>query len=202
MITGKISANPEVVRINENDDGGAKVIRCQVQLTPAENVQTALYLPGPGSNALPCAGDIAVCEYRGHSLVILGVYTPSEIVNEETVGKTGLKSETGRDAGGTVVSRFILDNEGNIQIAGKAGIAAKKPNITADKEGNVILNGDTKRLVTYAELDEALKDFYEKLYNALISASNGAGTVVYANLPVKDDLDLSASETRTIKTGG
>lgn len=78
--------------------------------------------------------------------------------------------------------------------------------ITIDKDGNVSvngktinLNGDDKRLVTYGEL----KDAMDKLWTAMTTtpiAGNGSSQPSWTGLP--NGIDISASETQTIKTGG
>lgn len=78
--------------------------------------------------------------------------------------------------------------------------------ITIDKDGNVSvngktinLNGDDKRLVTYGELKEAM----DKLWTAMTTtpiAGNGSTQPSWTGLP--QGIDISASETQTIKTGG
>lgn len=78
--------------------------------------------------------------------------------------------------------------------------------ITIDKTGNVAvdgktinLNGDDKRLVTYGELKEAM----DKLWTAMTTtpiAGNGSTQPSWTGLP--NGIDISASETQTVKTGG
>lgn len=78
--------------------------------------------------------------------------------------------------------------------------------ITIDKDGNVSvngktinLNGDDKKLVTYGELNEAM----QKLWTAMTTtpiAGNGSTQPAWTGLP--NGIDISASETSTIKTGG
>lgn len=78
--------------------------------------------------------------------------------------------------------------------------------ITIDKTGNVSvdgktinLNGDDKRLVTYGELKEAM----DKLWTAMTTtpiAGNGSTQPSWTGLP--NGIDISASETQTVKTGG
>lgn len=63
-------------------------------------------------------------------------------------------------------------------------------------DGTVEMNGDTKRLVTHAELATALATFVGLLNTALGTKLDGSGT------PGALTLDISASQTTTLKTGG
>lgn len=72
-----------------------------------------------------------------------------------------------------------------------------KAKIVLDDAGDIALNGDSKRLVTWQEMNDALQDH-----------KHGAGTLVAPNGAVSGmsgapvGLDLSAAKTTTIKTGG
>lgn len=66
--------------------------------------------------------------------------------------------------------------------------------------GEIDLNGDAKRLVTYSELDTALQSLVSAL-NAHTHTSGGAGAPTTP--PVSPmSLDISAAETATVRTGG
>ena len=85
----------------------------------------------------------------------------------------------------------------SINITGDVDIAVTDgdANITAD---NITLNGDDKRLVTYAELKSAM----DKLWIAMTTtpiAGNGSTQPSWTGIT---SIDISASETQTIKTGG
>lgn len=85
----------------------------------------------------------------------------------------------------------------SINITGDVDIAVTDgdANITAD---NITLNGDDKRLVTYAELKTAM----DKLWTAMTTtpiAGNGSTQPSWTGIT---GIDISASETQTIKTGG
>jgi len=71
-----------------------------------------------------------------------------------------------------------------------------KARIDLDASGNIKLNGDTKRLVTYAELNTALQALVTAINTAFASKLDGGGT------PGTLSLDISAAETQTIRTGG
>jgi hypothetical protein len=61
---------------------------------------------------------------------------------------------------------------------------------------NIELNGNTKRFVTYTELNTALQLMVTAINANFATKLNGAGS------PGTVTLDISAAETQTIKTGG
>ena len=68
-------------------------------------------------------------------------------------------------------------------------------------DGSIELNGNTKRLVTYAELNTALQTFITALNGHTHSGvSTGGGTSGPPSAPAS--LNISAAQTTTIKTGG
>jgi hypothetical protein len=69
------------------------------------------------------------------------------------------------------------------------------------KGETIELNGDSKKLVTYAELNSALSTFLSGLSATLASGANGGGPVAFS-VPLPSSIDISAAETTTIKTGG
>ena len=68
-------------------------------------------------------------------------------------------------------------------------------NVSAD---NITLNGDTKRLVTYAELKQAMDLLWVAMTTTPI-VGNGSPQPTWTGIT---SIDISASETQTIKTGG
>jgi len=87
------------------------------------------------------------------------------------------------DAGGAAI--YSTDASGAVQAL-----------IKLRADGTVEINGDTKRLGTHAELASALATFVGLLNTALGTKLDGAGT------PGALTLDISASQTTTLKTGG
>ena len=71
-----------------------------------------------------------------------------------------------------------------------------KSTIKLDNAGNIDLNGDGKKFVTYAALNTALQTFITALNIAFGTKLDGAGT------PSTLSLDISAAETTTIRTDG
>jgi hypothetical protein len=76
-----------------------------------------------------------------------------------------------------------------------------KAKIKLDNDGNVEINGDSKRFVTFAELDSAMQtlktDFNSHTHSGVSSGGSISGTPL---VPIA--IDISAAETQTIKTGG
>jgi len=71
-----------------------------------------------------------------------------------------------------------------------------KSKIYLDTSGNIALNGNTKRLVTYAELNTALQLLVTAINGALATKANGSGSAGTLTL------DISAAQTTTVRTGG
>jgi hypothetical protein len=68
--------------------------------------------------------------------------------------------------------------------------------LIAKNDGSWSINGDTKRFVTWDELNTALQTFVSALNSFFATKSNGAGS------PGTLTLDISAAKTITVKTGG
>lgn len=68
--------------------------------------------------------------------------------------------------------------------------------VKLDAQGNINLNGDDKRLVTYSELSTALSGFVTALNAEFATKQDTPGT------PGSLSLDISAAETQTVRTGG
>jgi len=71
-----------------------------------------------------------------------------------------------------------------------------KARIDLDASGNIKLNGATKRLVTYGELNTALGVFLTALNLKFATKLDGGGAAGGLSL------DISAAETSTVQTGG
>lgn len=84
--------------------------------------------------------------------------------------------------------------------------------IKLDNAGNIDLNGDSKKLVTYGELNTALQSFKTSVDTAILSAITGhthAGVTTGpgtsgpgAGAATPTSLDISASQTSTLRTDG
>jgi len=71
-----------------------------------------------------------------------------------------------------------------------------KARIDLDGSGNIDLNGDSKKLVTYTALNTALQSLVTAINAALALKSDGAGAAGTLSL------DISGAETQTVRTGG
>lgn len=100
----------------------------------------------------------------------------------------------------------IFDSTAKIKIDFTKGI-----NITSDEAiiisasgKNIELNGNTKSFVTYAELNQALQSLWTAIqtHTHPVSTPAGAGSSSPSIELSTQILDISASETKTIKTGG
>ena len=89
----------------------------------------------------------------------------------------------------------VTDGETIIYSTDSAG-ATVKSQIKLDNAGNIDLNGDGKKFVTYTELNTALQTFITALNINIGTKLDGAGT------PGTVSLDISAAETTTIRTDG
>jgi hypothetical protein len=98
------------------------------------------------------------------------------------------------------LARFALTDA--ICIPGlfpKKRIPSFQATIEIDSSGNISLNGSTKKFVTHTELDAALQTFITAL-NLHTHPTAATGLPSPPTVPMS--LDISASQTQTIKTGG
>lgn len=98
---------------------------------------------------------------------------------------------------------FSVATSGEVTINSGAG------DITVTASGNIEMNGNTKSFVTHTELDLALQGFITTLNTQLASIQAGAAAAIAASglwlTPLVIGgivLDISSSQTTTIKTGG
>ena len=113
------------------------------------------------------------------------------------------------EEGGDPLLRITISKTGEIQFEGAVDTNfTVKGDVNLDVDGdvsvnatNIKLNGDSKRLVTYAELKAAM----DKLWIAMTTtpiAGEGSPQPSWTGLDPVRGIDISASETQTIKTGG
>ncbi len=149
-----------------------------VQTTTAGNIArtTELYHP-PGISSAPTEGDKIVEIPLGSGVRV-------------AVATHNYKLEVSVTAGETVI--YSTNSKGD-EI---------KAQIKLDTEGNIDLNGDSKNLVTHAELKSALDNYVTMLNLALTKtpiAGNGAPQEEWTNLP--SSIDISSSKTEKVRTG-
>jgi len=118
-----------------------------------------------------------------------------------------------------IFSHYQQRNLKAIPLSGKSS-KTQKVKIDIDADGNmsttatkINLNGDSKSLVTWGELDTALSNFKSSIVSAIETAIAGhthagvmsGGAVSATGLltaPLFITIDISASKTTTVKTGG
>ena len=105
----------------------------------------------------------------------------------------------------------VTDGETKVYSTDATGENVKSV-IKLDNAGNIDLNGDSKKFVTYTELNTALQSFKTTIEASIASAIIGhthsgvttgpgvSGPGAGAGSAIA--LDISASETTTIRTGG
>jgi hypothetical protein len=172
---GKLANDPFV---GEVKNGEAKALFAEVEFSHNE-VRTVQVFPGMGEDSWPCKGDTVVVEKAGGFYYVSGVWDGAEPNR-----KPGEREIYSRKKDGSKAADILLDGEGNIS-----------------------LNGDGKRLVTYAELNDALQQMWANIKShthevpGIMSGPSAAAATPSAGLAPLS-LDISASETQTIKTGG
>ncbi len=128
-----------------------------------------LYHP-PGISSAPTAKDRAIEIDVGGGVKVAIVTHNYKLEIEVSDGETIIYST---NAGGDTLKAFIK----------------------LDTDGNIDLNGSSKKLVTYTELNSALQGLITALNLALGTKQNGAGTAGSLSL------DISAAQTAKVRTG-
>jgi hypothetical protein len=85
----------------------------------------------------------------------------------------------------------------------KVVVKIENGDMAVDTSGKIKLNGDSKQLVTWSELNTALSNFLADLTIAMTTtpiAGNGAPQPTWTNMPTQ--IDISAAKTTTVVTGG
>lgn len=172
-------------RINLEDDGITKVF-----LSQNKDVQWTDAINPDGSRSFvqlkTSDEDHPIFSMSIDAAGKLTVHTSADVAFD-TTGDTSVTVEGG-DASVTVKKKG--EDGGNASVSAEGNV---------DITGDVIkLNGDSKRLVTYAELKATM----DKLWIAMTTtpiAGNGSPQPSWSGIT---SIDISASETSTIKTGG
>lgn len=143
-----------------------------IQTTAGGNIarETELYHP-PGISSSPTPKDRAI---------EIPLISGTRVI----VATHNYRLEIPVDPGETVV--FSTDSGGG----------TLKAEVRLDSSGNISLNGDGKRFVTYTELNTAIQNFITALnllFATKMDTPGAAGTL---------SLDISAAETSTIRTDG
>ena len=142
--------------------------------------------PGPETQQL-------LLNIRGNESNVIGLPNGKE----KRIKKDTLSEEVGLGNTKTGTNIYFKDN-GDVVLevpSGKCVVVAEDGNVTIDGT-QIELNGNSKSFVTYAELNTALQGLVTKInleFAKKLDTAGSAGTLT---------LDISASETQTIKTGG
>lgn len=150
----------------------------------------------------------------GESVVVIGTGLGDQTIEAELYQPSGFMGNPPKGARGVFLPvgrgrRYgVLIATCNYQITvdvgqGEVLIYSTTPDgqtlrsqLKLDGFGNIDLNGSSKRLVTYSELNTALQSFKTAINAALATKSDGAGS------PGTLTLDISGASTTTIRTGG
>jgi hypothetical protein len=155
-----------------------KSVVAQVSSSGEVTRTVELYHP-PGIVSTPTPDDIAVEVSTGRTGRAIIASKNYRIEIEPASGELILFSTN--ENGSTEQAKIHLKNDGAIQIT---------------SNGNIEINGNSKSLVTHAELDAALQ-MYVGLVNVLfaskIDGGGAAGTL---------SLNIASAATTTVKTGG
>ncbi len=93
----------------------------------------------------------------------------------------------------------VTDGETKVYSTNADGTILKSV-IKLDNDGNIDLNGDGKKFVTFSELDTALQTFKTALNLHVHASVTSLGTPTPPATPMI--IDISAAETTTIRTDG
>jgi hypothetical protein len=207
---GKIT---RIISAKLNDDSDQ--IICTCELYNNYNVQAPLYMP-PGDDSFPMKDDrTLLVEIDGSGKYIAcGLWSP----NTKTA-ETGEKFLFSRDANGDLISKIHQKLNGDILIDAKNGkvtielLNDGKININADgaidinSDGKITLdgtgielNGSSKKLVTYTELNTAITNFLNALSSHVHTCAAPGSPSSTPTSAIT--FNISAAETTTLKTGG
>lgn len=140
-------------------------------LSAGEQERNAEMYHPPGISSAPTKLD---------RVITVPVGTASRVI----IASHNYRIEVEPDSGETII--YSTDSAGEII----------KSQIKLDNAGNIDLNGDGEKFVTYAALNTALQAFVIAINSTFATKINGAGAAGTLTL------DISAAETTTIRTDG
>lgn len=188
-----IEAKIKSIEIKNEDSINKIYLTCEAKF--GHNIQALLYNPA-GDYSIPLPDDfVTLIEIPGS-----GNYIAIGNLNNQSGISKGEKKLYSRNAGGIEKASIKLDSDGKITIDTDDIIDINAGgNIKIDGTTDIEFNGNTKRFVTYAELNSAITTFMAALllHTHPDPVAGNTGTVNQALT-----FDISASETQTIKTGG
>jgi hypothetical protein len=152
---------------------------------------------------LSCGGFALQVDYKaGDKVLLLGLkdYVPKTqqvAIPTETTSYLHYTRETMK-----ALPLCVFDNTAKVQVKTEEGT------LQVNTTKNIELNGNTKQFVTYEELNSALQDLWTKIKShthpvsttGTSSAQSGTASASQELSPV--NLDISASKTTTVVTGG
>lgn len=146
---------------------------------------------------------------QGDKVLLLGLKNKVEKVEDVTIAtKQTIPIHYNRDTL-KAVPFGIFDENAKVQIDTTEDFNIKtSANVIINSDQNIELNGNDKSFVTYAELNQALQTVWTAIQNhthqvaTTGSSSSQTGTAAASTSLIGQTLDISASETKTIKTGG
>lgn len=146
---------------------------------------------------------------QGDKVLLLGLKNKVEKVEDVTIAtKQTIPIHYNRDTL-KAVPFGIFDENAKVQIDTTEDFNIKtSANVIINSDQNIELNGNDKSFVTYAELNQALQTVWTAIQNhthqvaTTGTAAAQSGTATSSTELAGQTLDISASETRTIKTGG
>lgn len=146
---------------------------------------------------------------QGDKVLLLGLKNKVEKVEDVTIAtKQTIPIHYNRDTL-KAVPFGIFDENAKVQIDTTEDFNIKtSANVIINSDQNIELNGNDKSFVTYAELNQALQTVWTAIQNHTHQVSTTGtetaqtGTAAPSASLTGQTLDISASETRTIKTGG
>lgn len=109
---------------------------------------------------------------------------------KDSIDTEGVRTFTQTDKDGNTLSSVVVDAEGTVTIT-----SAKS--IILNTEENVQMNGDSKHLVKYEDLEAAMNKLYTALTTTPITG-NGAPQSTWTGIT---SIDISASKADTLLTG-
>ena len=157
---------------------------CTGEGMDGQTITTEVY-QAPGVFGIPPDGVRAVwAPIGGTSRYGLVLAVHNYLIELDVGGAGGMAIYSTTGAGDEVKAKVVCKPDGTIEI-------------TAD---SVEINGNSKKFVTYAELNSALQGHTHSAGALLTGPTPGSPVTGTTGSPV--GLDISAAETSTVKTGG
>ena len=146
---------------------------------------------------------------QGDKVLLLGLKNKVEKVEDVTIAtKQTIPIHYNRDAL-KAIPFGIFDENAKVQIDTTEDFNIKtSANVIINSDKNIELNGNDKSFVTYAELNQALQTVWSAIQShthqvaTTGTAASQSGTAAASTSLMSKTLDISASKTKTIKTGG